>query len=210
MGNDEINAGAGDNQIFDLGGNNRIIALQGSDVIETGTGNDYIHAGSGHNTIKDVGGANQIHTLHGNDTIEVTGSRNRIFAGGGNNTIRKIISDTNQSSSVLVASYGLDVNGDGVVSPLDVLTLIDRINHSMMQASLASSSSEAALDTDGDGMVSPLDVLSVIDYLNGVNQTSAEGEVVDPMPMDMESIRRETDEDYYDAVFAELVLEEFE
>lgn len=210
LGNDEINAGAGDNQIFDLGGNNRIIALQGSDVIETGTGNDYIHAGSGHNTIKDAGGANQIHTLHGNDTIEVTGSRNRIFAGGGKNTIRKIISDTNQSSSVLVTSYGLDVNGDGVVSPLDVLTLIDRINHSMMQASLAISSSEAALDTDGDGMVSPLDVLSVIDYLNGVNQTGAEGELVDPMPMDMESIRRETDEEYYDAVFASLDKDEFE
>jgi hypothetical protein len=80
----------------------------------------------------------------------------------------------------------------------------------MTQASSASASSEAALDTDGDGIVSPLDVLSVIDYLNGVNQTGAEGELVDPMPVDMDAIRRETNEECYDAVFAALDLAEFE
>jgi len=211
LGNDEINAGAGENQIYDLGGNNRIIALQGNDVIETGIGNDYIHAGSGHNTIKDAGGTNQIYTLQGNDTIEVTGNRNRIFAGGGQNTLRRVdLSESNQASSVMVAAYGLDINGDGVVSPLDVLTLIDRINRSMMQASSATSSNTTDVDTDGDGIVSPLDVLSIIDYLNGMNQPGAEAESADLMQVDLDSIRRETDEEYYDAVFAALDEDEFE
>ena len=211
LGNDEIHAGSGENQIFDLGGNNRIIALRGSDLIETGAGNDFIHAGSGHNQIQDAGGKNTIFTLGGNDTIEVTGNLSRINPGAGRNTIIKTdIASPNGSSMDMVMSYGLDINGDGVVSPLDVLTLIDRINRSMMQSSTNPTANDTGLDTDGDGLVTPLDVLSVIDYLNGVTAMSAEGESTDPMAVDLDAIRRETQEEYYDAVFASLEENELE
>jgi len=211
LGNDEVHAGAGENQIFDLGGNNRIIALQGSDLIETGTGNDFIHAGSGHNRIKDAGGKNTIYTLGGDDTIEVTGNLSRINPGAGHNTILKTeISNPNRSSSVMVGSYGLDINGDGIVSPLDVLFLIDRINRSMMQNAPNPTVIDSEMDTDGDGITTPLDVLSVIDYLNNTGLQSAEGESTDPMAVDLDSIRREIQEEYYDAVFASLDENELE
>jgi len=209
-GNDYVQSGRGASTIEDLSGNNRIFAGSAADIIRTGIGNDYIHAGSGHNTIKDAGGANRIYALQGNDTIEVTGNLNRIFAGGGKNTVHQIVSEANRSSSVLVSSYGLDINGDGIISPLDVLALIDRINRSMMQASSSMASNTTDVDTDGDGIVSPLDVLSIIDYLNGVNLQNAEGESVDLMAVDLDSIRRENDEEYYDAVFAALDEDEFE
>jgi hypothetical protein len=211
LGNDEIHAGAGGNQIFDLGGNNRIIALQGSDLIETGTGNDYIHAGSGHNRLKDAGGKNTIYTLGGDDTIEVTGNLSRINPGAGRNTILKTeISSPNRSSSVMVVSNGLDINGDGIVSPLDVLFLIDRINRSMMQNGRNPTVIDSEMDTDGDGITTPLDVLSVIDYLNNTGLQSAQGESTDPMAVDLDLIRRETQEEYYDAVFASLDENELE
>jgi Ca2+-binding RTX toxin-like protein len=211
LGNDEVHAGAGENQIFDLGGNNRIIALQGSDLIETGTGNDFIHAGSGHNRIKDAGGKNTIYTLGGDDTIEVTGNLSRINPGAGHNTILKTeISNPKRSSSVMVGSYGLDINGDGIVSPLDVLFLIDRINRSMMQNAPNPTVIDSEMDTDGDGITTPLDVLSVIDYLNNTGLQSAEGESTDPMAVDLDSIRREIQEEYYDAVFASLDENELE
>ncbi len=211
LGNDEIHAGAGGNQIFDLGGNNRIIALQGSDLIETGTGNDYIHAGSGHNRLKDAGGKNTIYTLGGDDTIEVTGNLSRINPGAGHNTILKTeISSPNRSSSVMVVSYGLDINGDGIVSPLDVLFLIDRVNRSMMQNGRNPTVIDSEMDTDGDGITTPLDVLSVIDYLNNTGIQSAEGESIDPMAVDLDLIRREIQEEYYDAVFASLDENELE
>jgi hypothetical protein len=212
LGNDEIHAGAGGNQIFDLGGNNRIIALQGSDLIETGTGSDYIHAGSGHNRLKDAGGKNTIYTLGGDDTIEVTGNLSRINPGAGHNTILKTeISSPNRSSSVMVVSNGLDINGDGIVSPLDVLFLIDRINRSMMQNGRNPTVIDSEMDTDGDGITTPLDVLSVIDYLNNTTGLqSAQGESTDPMAVDLDLIRREIQEEYYDAVFASLDENELE
>jgi hypothetical protein len=80
----------------------------------------------------------------------------------------------------------------------------------MMQASSSMASNTTDVDTDGDGIVSPLDVLSIIDYLNGVNLQNAEGESVDLMAVDLDSIRRENDEEYYDAVFAALDEDEFE
>jgi hypothetical protein len=210
-GNDYIQSGRGASSIEDLFGNNRIFAGSAADVIRTGLGNDFIHAGSGHNQIKDAGGKNTIFTLGGNDTIEVTGNLSRINPGAGHNTIIKTdIASPNRSSSVMVMSHGLDINGDGVVSPLDVLTLIDRINRSMMQSVPSSTVNDAGLDTDGDGLVTPLDVLSVIDYLNGLTAMSAEGESTDLMAVDLDAIRRETQDEYYDAVFASLAVNEFE
>jgi hypothetical protein len=65
----------------------------------------------------------------------------------------------------------MDVSGDGQVSPLDAVLLINHLNAAGVSASGEDSS---WLDTSDDGMVSPLDVLLVINFLNsGTTATAA-------------------------------------
>lgn len=79
----------------------------------------------------------------------------------------------------------LDVNADSVVNPLDVLTLIDRINS---QESTPLSSQEFRqnqwVDVNGNQSLDPLDVLMVIDYINQAtlgNPSMAGGEAESAM-----------------------------
>ena len=63
-----------------------------------------------------------------------------------------------------------DVNGDGVISPLDALVIINRID-SLGEGALGALPSPPNgppdyLDVNGDGTVSPLDALTVINFLN--------------------------------------------
>ena len=67
----------------------------------------------------------------------------------------------------------LDTNGDGVVSPRDVLVVIDALNHGgEVNADLGL----LFLDVTGDGILSPRDVLYVINYLNTRGSGEGEGE----------------------------------
>ncbi|XZE17820.1 SdrD B-like domain-containing protein [Pirellulaceae bacterium SH449] len=61
----------------------------------------------------------------------------------------------------------LDVDGDGTVSPLDVLTLINQLNAGGLHLNRDRFPDEGFYDVDSDGTLSPLDVLRVINYLNG-------------------------------------------
>jgi hypothetical protein len=77
------------------------------------------------------------------------------------------------------ASNPLDVNGDGFVSPIDVLQLVNYLNFNgggRLPFPVAFAI-PPYLDVDGDGSVGPLDVLTVINYINS-NSTGggAEGE----------------------------------
>ncbi len=65
-------------------------------------------------------------------------------------------------------SVALDVNGDGVVSPLDALLTINELNEPREGAvrALSFDRSPWAPDTNGDGLVTPLDALAVINQLN--------------------------------------------
>lgn len=61
-----------------------------------------------------------------------------------------------------------DVDGDFAVSPLDALTVINRINEDgtgSLQGQ-APGDSDGFIDVDGDNSLSPLDVLGVINYIN--------------------------------------------
>jgi hypothetical protein len=74
----------------------------------------------------------------------------------------------------------LDVDGDGLVSPLDVLALINAINLGRGSAPLPEYDPESDesfyfFDVLGDGDLSPLDVLQVINAIN-TSQTEGEGE----------------------------------
>jgi large repetitive protein len=73
----------------------------------------------------------------------------------------------------------LDVNNDGSVSPIDVLSVINDLNKSGSRA-LGGGGGEGEgdrlyIDTNADGFVSASDVLGVINWLNS-NSSSGEGE----------------------------------
>ncbi len=71
-------------------------------------------------------------------------------------------------------SVGLDrrdVNGDGQISPIDALLVINRLNRDRINDPLPS---EGRLNTNRDSAISPIDALLVINFLN--QRTSGEGE----------------------------------
>jgi len=68
----------------------------------------------------------------------------------------------------------LDVNNDGIVSPMDALLVINYLNDSP-RVELSLTAPVIYLDVDGDGSIFPMDVLLVINYLNE-QAISGEGE----------------------------------
>ncbi len=80
-----------------------------------------------------------------------------------------------------------DVNDDGIISPLDVLLIINMLNGEgsgrLSRPSTLTRRPAPFVDTNGDEFVSPIDVLLVINYLN--SQTDlGEGEVQLRAPVD--------------------------
>lgn len=73
---------------------------------------------------------------------------------------------------------GLDVNGDGFVSPIDVLQVINYLNSSAPRIlDLADATGlPPFVDVNGDGLVSPQDVNIIITYLNSRPRAGGEGE----------------------------------
>ncbi len=73
---------------------------------------------------------------------------------------------------------GLDVNGDGKVSPIDALNIINYLNGPLPKTlSLPHTAAPPYYDVNGDGSVTSMDALLIIDFLNTVPPGgSAEGE----------------------------------
>jgi hypothetical protein len=64
-------------------------------------------------------------------------------------------------------SNAYDVDNDGLVSPLDVLNVVNFLNANMASTSVSIlNSAPPFFDVDGDDFVTPLDALQVTDYLN--------------------------------------------
>jgi hypothetical protein len=98
------------------------------------------------------------------------------------------------------SSLPVDVDGDGVITPRDPLTIINELNRRGTQVlGDAPDHSEGPggdvwIDVNGDGMVSPLDAILVISHLNkngtgggtgegnGGGEGEGEGEGPDPAP----------------------------
>lgn len=78
-----------------------------------------------------------------------------------------------------------DVDGDGVVAPVDVLQIINELNQPVVALAgglLPVSGAKAPppfLDVDGDGFISPIDALIVINFLNN-RVTQSEGGTSSP------------------------------
>ena len=67
----------------------------------------------------------------------------------------------------------MDVDGDGAVTPLDPLIIINYINnHGPGAVSSGEGESGGQIDVDGDGQVTPLDILLIINGLNEHNNQS--------------------------------------
>lgn len=96
----------------------------------------------------------------------------------------------------------MDVNGDGLVSPLDALVVINTLNQlgSVPVANLArpTDGSSMYVDTNRDGFLSPIDALLIINSLNAPAAAS-EGEAASDEP-----VARPLDAASVDQVFFEL------
>ncbi|MDA1054729.1 MAG: dockerin type I domain-containing protein [Planctomycetota bacterium] len=68
----------------------------------------------------------------------------------------------------------LDVTGDNLISPLDVLVIINALNNGGARPLRPPRTGDFSYDTNGDGTLSPIDALLVINFLNGAG--SGEGE----------------------------------
>jgi hypothetical protein len=89
--------------------------------------------------------------------------------------LRKVVFEQLQARELFSASpwhnaaLPEDVNNDAVVSPLDPLTIINRIN-SLGASKPTPSSGEGEVseypDVNNDGLINPLDALSVVDVIN--------------------------------------------
>ncbi|GAB5405442.1 MAG: dockerin type I domain-containing protein [Aureliella sp.] len=82
-----------------------------------------------------------------------------------------------------------DVNGDGQVTPLDVLILVNLLNqedYELPPPAIGGGSGEPGSviypDVNGDNELTPLDVLIIVNYLNGNRDSSGgEGEAMDAL-----------------------------
>lgn len=102
-------------------------------------------------------------------------------------TLRQMLVDAAMASQMpwRNASSPLDVDNNGVIAPLDVLIVINRLNSAgtgPLPAPAASLSPPPFYDTSGDNLVTALDALLVINYLNGAGPLAAgEGEGLVPI-----------------------------
>lgn len=79
----------------------------------------------------------------------------------------------------VVAANALDVNRDGLVSPIDALLVINYLNRAGSNP-LTLRSSSLARDVNRDGLIAPLDALLVINHLNRNSLSSLPGEGESP------------------------------
>ncbi len=83
---------------------------------------------------------------------------------------------TNGNGGTNAGDDPYDVNGDGSLSPLDVLLVINYLNND--GGSGEGEPPPDRMDINDDGMVSPLDALILISELNNRGQASGEGEAL--------------------------------
>ena len=116
----------------------------------------------------------------GRHTITAVYAGTASIAGSTSGTLTETISS---SSAVKPATANpLDVNGDGAVTPLDALMIINELDQQNAGATI-DPSMLAACDVNGDGVLTALDALLVINYLSaGTAAASAAqtGSVVSP------------------------------
>ncbi len=75
-------------------------------------------------------------------------------------------------SEPIAQTMRFDVNGDGSVSPIDALLIINQLNQAAISAATIDQQAvDRMMDLNGDGQVSPIDALQIINHLNEPSPT---------------------------------------
>ena len=102
-------------------------------------------------------------------------------------------SNVSNAASVSIKIYAayqnqlnaLDVDADGAITPLDVLTLVNDINRNgLRDLPTGTPSSAPYLDVNGNGKLDPLDVLEIVNAINAKSGANGEGESVAAIHID--------------------------
>ena len=111
-------------------------------------------------------------------------------------------STANVGELALIEFIVEDVNGDGVVSPLDALTVLNHLSLRGAEGEGLSDDQQRLrerLDVNKDGLVSPLDALLVLNYLSRRSAVGGEGEAflskTNSMPNSDEKLSDGVDDD---------------
>lgn len=109
---------------------------------------------------------------------------------GGSHEATVTVSRTTVPSPLTNPANPQDVNGDGLVTPLDVLVVINRLNGEYGSEYVVAllnrePNFRTFVDVNGDYLISPLDVLVVINYLNthsfGAGEAESESDFIDAL-----------------------------
>ncbi|MEM6691763.1 MAG: Ig-like domain-containing protein, partial [Planctomycetota bacterium] len=146
LGNDQIDGQTGDDEIFGGDGNDQLFGRRDSDRLDGGDGDDYLSGGFGTDTL--LGGI-------GVDDFEFDPN-------GDLPTDPEPTPPQPTTRSELLIDH--DVNGDGRVSPLDALIIINQLVFRRAAESQTDVDS-ATYDINQDGEITPMDALSVINRL---------------------------------------------
>ena len=132
----------------------------------TPTGTVTFHDGTkvlGTSTVKMIGGIPQA-TLTSSSLSVGRHSIIAVYAGSTNynsSTSAVLTQTINAAQSGGSTITPFDVNGDGIVSPLDALMIINQLN----SKSTLTTAQLSAFDVNHDDQVTPLDALTIINYL---------------------------------------------
>jgi len=111
-----------------------------------------------------------------------------------------------------------DVDGDGAITPLDPLIIINHINKNGSGPIIGNGEGEGSIpniDVDGDGEVTPLDILILINRLNGQNNQPVNNNpdsverTVDKIPSE-DKVEGEGESSLVDASFSSYMPDTFE
>ncbi len=180
-GNDLIDGGLGRDTISGGDGNDTLSGGDNNDLLTGGEGDDLLRGGDGNDQLYGNGGDDHINGNAGNDTL-VGGAGTDTLIGGPiqdvevQDELPEIDGDAegeveNSTPNGTLAQSGTrdefpmnrDVNGDGRVSALDALQIINRLNR--VSNSQLIDDPDSVLDVNGDGQVTALDALTIIDAM---------------------------------------------
>ncbi len=194
-GNDVVDGGAGNDRIYGQDGADILNGDAGDDVIDGGDDNDTISGGTGNDTLSGDDGNDKLYGNAGNDRLDGGAGDDTLVGGAGNDKLKGgagkniLIQDdppsgaegesTAQNTTVVVGdatvsepatvAYPLlkrDVNGDGRVTAIDALMIINQISRlNRASSNQLRDEDNSAFDVNGDDRVSALDALMVINAI---------------------------------------------
>lgn len=178
-GHDRLIGGDGDDWLHGDQGDDQIFGQLGDDTLLGGNGNDFVKGGFGDDLLFGDGGNDRILGNAGDDRLFGGGGTDDLDGGAGINVIESISKGNlpegqSNAESESARSSGLtenllwsrDVNGDGHITALDALLVINRLSTTESSEFAITFASDTAFDSNNDDKVSALDALVVLNYLS--------------------------------------------